>query len=404
MKRHKNSASPVAAAVRRSLMASAALAPMYLLSQTASAQQAPIADAGPDQTIVDTDALPGEAVTLNGTGSLPSRQGTLSYVWTNAQGVQIATGSQPSVRLADGVNQITLLLSEDDGSSSSSSSTLTATDLVTITIQATSAPTANAGPARAVEDTDGQPGELVTLDGSGSTDVDGTITSYAWFRDNTPLGTSQSPQLPNVALPDGANQIRLVVTDNVGNTSGANTVVTVGAAVPPPVTPALADLDNLKPNERQVAKYLDDLCARLAAEDSGDDASSLTADQEDLLDRCNGIISDPNPAAQVTALEQLGAEEMNAMRTQAVLFSHTQNEGVMDRLLALRSGEKGISVAGLNLRIGDKYVPAEQVAASLKKMLGGGAASDADESGGLLGNRLGVWLRGNYGIGEKEAS
>lgn len=405
MKRHKKSAGPVAAAVRRSLMASAALAPMYLMSQTASAQQAePTADAGPDQTLVDTDGLPGESVVLNGSGSQPSSsEGNLSYVWTNAQGVQIGTGSQPTVRLADGVHQITLLLSEDDGSSSSSSSTLTATDLVTITIQATSAPTANAGPARTVADTDGRPGELVTLDGSASTDVDGTITSYQWFRDNTPLGTSQSPQLPNVALPDGVNQIRLVVTDNVGNTGTSNAVITVGAAEPPPVTPALASLDNLKPNERQVAKNLDDLCARLAAEDDSEGAG-LTADQQDLLDRCNGIISDPNPAAQVTALEQLGAEEMNAMRTQAVLFSRTQNDGVMDRLLALRSGEKGISVAGLNLRIGDKYVPAEQVAASLKKLLGGGAAADADEAGGLLGNRLGMWLRGNYGIGEKEAS
>lgn len=398
--RHTNGASPIGQAVRRTLMASAATAPLYLASQTALAQQAPpVADAGPDQTIVDTDALPGESVTLDGSGSIPTNvEGILTYVWTNAQGVQIASGVQPTVRLPDGVNQIALVVTEDEGSSSSS--TLTATDLVTISVQQSSAPVANPGPARTVADSDGAPGELVTLDGSASTDVDGTIVSYEWFRDSVPLGASESPILPDVPLPDGANNITLVVSDNVGNTSSTTFVLTVGAAEP---AAALADLD-LKPNEREMAKNLDDLCARLAAEDTGE-GSSLTQDQLDLLARCNGIILDPDATAQETALEQLGAEEINAMRTQALLFSRTQNEGVMDRLMALRSGQQGgISVAGLNIRVGDKYVPVQQVADSLRKLLGGGASADADEPGGLLDNRLGVWLRGNYGIGEKDAS
>ena len=51
-----------------------------------------------------------------------------------------------------------------------------------ITVNAPAIPTANAGPDRNVADTDGQPGESVTLDGSASTDTDGTIVSYEWFR------------------------------------------------------------------------------------------------------------------------------------------------------------------------------------------------------------------------------
>ena len=37
-------------------------------------------------------------------------------------------------------------------------------------------------------------------------------------------------------------------------------------------------------------------------------------------------------------------------------------------------------------------------------MLGGGAASDATEPGGLLSDKLGLWGRGNYSFGNKAAS
>ncbi len=403
MEKHKQRAE-ITRAVRRALMTSAALAPMYFMSTNVQAQ---VADAGPDQTVADTDGLPGESVTLNGAGSqssVPGQTQISSYVWTNAQGVQIASGPTPAVRLPDGVNQIRLIITEDDGSSSSSSSTLTATDLVTITVQATQAPTANAGLDQTIADTDNQPGEVVTLDGTGSTDVDGTIESYAWFRDgNTPLGNEP---ILNVALPDGTNQITLIVTDNSGNTASDTAVITIGQAEPPPSgTPALAELE-LKPNQREVARNLDDLCPRLEDlsmnQGEGNEGSGLTDDQQDLLNRCYGIINDESTAEQQRALDELGAQDLNAMRTQALIFSRTQYQGVMDRLLALRAGERGTSVAGLNLRIGDKFISAEQVADSLRRTFGGGAS--ADEPGGLLDNRMGFWLRGNYGIGEKDAT
>ena len=57
-----------------------------------------------------------------------------------------------------------------------------ATDTVVITVNAPSRPTANAGPDQTLSDTDGQPGENVTLNGTGSVDVDGTIASYEWIR------------------------------------------------------------------------------------------------------------------------------------------------------------------------------------------------------------------------------
>lgn len=402
MAKQKKSGDLISKSVRRTLMASAALAPACFMSPAALAQQAPpTAVPGPDRTITDTDGLPGESVGLDGSASLPSDpQGTLtSYVWANAQGVQIATGPTPTVRIPDGVNQITLIVTEDDGSSSSSSSTLTATGIVTITVQPTQAPVANAGVSRTIADTDNRPGETVTLDGSASTDIDGTITSYQWFRNgNTPLGSG--PVLNNVQLPDGDNQITLTVQDNVGNTASNTITLTIGATTA--AAPTLADAA-LKPNELSLAKNLDDMCSRLSQLNSTS-PGSLSAGQLDLLARCNGIILDPSAANQETALEELGAQDINAIRTQAVTFSQTQYQGVMDRLLALRSGERGISVAGLNLSVGGKVIPAEQIAKSLQQLLGGGASSDADEPGGLLSSKLGIWLRGNYGIGDKSAS
>ena len=74
----------------------------------------PTADPGPAQTVVDTDGLPGETVRLDGSGSRPSdpSQTINSYVWTNDQGQQIAFGPTPTVRLPDGLNNVTLTVSE----------------------------------------------------------------------------------------------------------------------------------------------------------------------------------------------------------------------------------------------------------------------------------------------------
>jgi uncharacterized protein YhjY with autotransporter beta-barrel domain len=372
-------------------------APHTAFSQT---QLQPIADAGPDQTVVDSDGLPGESVVLDGSGSETFNDSPTSYVWTTTSGVQIGTGTSLTVRLPDGANQLRLRLTEfvDNGEGTD---TLIATDDVTITVQPTSVPTANAGADRAVGDTDGQPGEVVTLDASASADVDGTIVSYEWFRDSsTPLGTSPAPVLPNVRLPDGANLITLIVRDNAGNTATDTFVITVGAAALAPLPQALTDL-GLGPNEQQVAGALDSFCPQLA--DLAAAGGSLTAEQSDLLARCDGIFNSTE-AEQVVALEQLGAQEINAVRTQALIFSRTQYEGVMDRLLALRSGERGVSVAGLNLWNDGKIVPAEQIAEGISRLLGGGAGADEASDADLLGDKLGVWLRGNYGYGKKGQS
>jgi len=89
--------------------------------------------------------------------------------------------------------------------------------------------------------TGGAGAEAVTLDGTGSSDPDGTIASYAWSDGGTPLATGATPTVP-LAL--GVHTITLTVTDNDGLTDTATLTVTVGDFV----GGAEIIVDNLDPN------------------------------------------------------------------------------------------------------------------------------------------------------------
>ncbi|WP_176956091.1 malectin domain-containing carbohydrate-binding protein [Catalinimonas alkaloidigena] len=92
---------------------------------TVAPNQPPVAAAGADQTVIDTDNNGTQAVQLNGTNST-DLDGTLqSYVWSE-NGNPLATGATPTVTLAVGVHQITLTVTDNRGA--------TATDQVQITV------------------------------------------------------------------------------------------------------------------------------------------------------------------------------------------------------------------------------------------------------------------------------
>ncbi len=272
---------------------------------------------------------------------------------------------------------------------------ISAAATVVVTVTPNVAPIAViAGGSRTILDSDRRPGEDVRLDGSASTDPDGTIVSYQWFNaQQTLIGTG--PTI-DVRLPDGDNVIRLVVTDN-NNATGSSTA-TLAVAMAPPRT-SLQSLPNLTPNERSVAVALDDLCLRLT------ERTTLTEGESELLARCDAIVFDNDPARQTDALGELGAQDLNAIRTQTLLFARSQSMGVMDRLMALRSGAQGLSIApGLNLVVDGTTVPPTMLESAAKHFLGGGASADDRKPGGLLGDQWGLWARGNYSFGEKQAS
>ncbi len=95
-------------------------------------------------------------------------------------------------------------------------------------------PLANAGLDQTLPDVDSSGAELVTLDGSASTDPDGTIVAYSWT-DETGAEIATDPT-PSVDLPVGVHTVTLTVADDDGLTASDTVVVTVTSAtgcVPP---------------------------------------------------------------------------------------------------------------------------------------------------------------------------
>ncbi len=86
----------------------------------------PVADAGADQTVIDTDQSPSEWVTLDGSGSSDPDGDALTHVWSEG-GTELATGATTSVHLNDGIHVITLVVTDTKGASDS--------DTVTIEVQ-----------------------------------------------------------------------------------------------------------------------------------------------------------------------------------------------------------------------------------------------------------------------------
>ena len=363
----------------------------------------PVANAGIDRTIADTDQQPGEAVTLDGSASRDPDGTITQYEWTRRIDAEsselLGTGPRLNVTLPDGANDITLTVTDNDDN--------TSIDGVRITVGAPGSavgPTANAGPDQTLTDTDREPGESVTLNGTGSTDSDGTIASYVWSRrvdaeTTEQLGTGATL---TIRLPDGNNDVHLLVTDNDGNI--ATDAVLISVAAPSPAT-ILSEIPNLTPNQQRMANKLDGMCDALTALSNNE--SPLSADQSDLLNKCNGLRINNTTANQVEAIEEMIPDDFSAARTQTLLFANTQYASIMDRLIALRGGAKGLSLAGLNIIVDGKMVPLAQLEDMAKQFFGGGASSDgssADEPGGLLSDKWGLWARGNFSFGKKDSS
>ncbi len=193
---------------------------------------APTANAGADQTVTDADDNGSEEITLDGSASADGDGEIASYVWTE-NGTQIATGANPTVTLSVGVRTITLTVTDNDGAID--------TDEVIIAVNspANQSPTANAGIDQSIEDTNNDGNEAVTLDGSASSDADGTIASYVWTQGGTQIATGVSP---TVTLSTGAQTITLTITDDDGATASDNVTITVNPpANQSPVANAGAD-------------------------------------------------------------------------------------------------------------------------------------------------------------------
>ena len=156
-------------------------------------------------------------VSFDGTGSSAASGSIASYAWDFGDGTT-GTGATPQHTYATG-GSYTVTLVVTDGTGQSSAPTTKTLDFT-----AAPPPTANFTSTSSYN--------TANLDGTSSSDVDGTITAWAWdFGDGT-TGTGATPSHKYAS--GGTYSVTLVVTDNTGHQSAPYSAnVTVTDAPPP---------------------------------------------------------------------------------------------------------------------------------------------------------------------------
>ena len=168
-------------------------------------------------TAAYTFTATGKKVSFDGTTSTDTDGNIASYAWDFGGG-NTSTDSKPTYTFATaGDKTVSLTVTDNKGG----------TNTVTKTVHVdNSAPTADF--------TSTVNGKQVSFDGTPSSDVDGTIASYAWdFGDGSPVDTTSGVNVSHTYAAAGAKTVKLTVTDDEGGTSLVTTkTVTPGNAKP----------------------------------------------------------------------------------------------------------------------------------------------------------------------------
>lgn len=170
-------------------------------------------------------SAPGVEIAFDGSGSSDPDGSIVSYAWDFGDGANSTGATTSHAYNVQGTYNLSLTVTDDSGAADSASTTVTIDP-------ANQAPTANAGgPYNASSD------EALVFDGTGSSDPDGSISSYAWDFGDGSTGSGATPN--HVYAAAGSYNVSLTVTDDGGLSHSDTTSVTVGEVTrQPPVADA----------------------------------------------------------------------------------------------------------------------------------------------------------------------
>ncbi len=181
----------------------AGLADTDTVTVTVLENQGPMADAGPNQLLVDAEG-DGQWVTLDGSNSIDD--GMLSYAWDfESDGVIDSTQATVNHFYGAGAWLASLTVTDEAGLAHSDSAEIVVSQ----------PPVADAGTDQTLQDSDGDGKQTVSFDGTASFDPDGSIAFHAWDLDGDG-STELTGAQPSETLATGSYTVTLTVTDDVG--------------------------------------------------------------------------------------------------------------------------------------------------------------------------------------------
>ncbi len=227
-------------------------------SNCGAVNRAPLAHAGPDQTIHVS-----QQATLNGGGSSDPDGQPLTYAWSlvsrppgSTAVLSNATGVQPTFT-ADREGDYVASLIVFDGQLSSAPDTVQISTL-------NSPPSAHAG-----ADQNGVVGQALALDGSGSTDMDGDPLTYEWSVVSRPAGSIAEIVDPSRMLaqftPDLPGQYLIELTVHDGFVSSAPDTLAISTTAA-----NRAPLANAGPDQTAILNQLVALDGTASTDPDGD--------------------------------------------------------------------------------------------------------------------------------------
>ena len=212
-------------------------ADQVVITVAAGVNDPPTANAGADQTVAE-----GAMVALDGSGSSDPENQTLTYAWTQVGTPVVSLNNADTVRpnftvpvqlLVNTTLTFSLTVNDEVSDSASASNVV-----ITVTAGVNDRPTADAGADQIVDE-----GATVTLDASGSSDLENEVLTYQWTQEGGSSvslvdATTSTPEFtaPSELVSDITLAFILVVTDARGESSLSNGVritVTAGANDPP---------------------------------------------------------------------------------------------------------------------------------------------------------------------------